>query len=243
MIKEIAVAIHIISSVYFMGGALAQHDKAKALVTGLENGFLRLLLNLKEKKPVETVNLLLKFFGFMTVATFAGFMIIGMLRIKLPQLSFVLLVLFLVSGLFAGSLFWVHKHKAVLKQTTYWFLFFGGGPLLFPFMDVLTHTGITNSVYSMIQVSFAPLIDLPTGRGLLYEAMVVSGFYGGLVVFFYLVAWFYAAPTALIAWVVIATPILGARFINRAFPEKPIVFIFFVLWLFSSLYLFYACGS
>ena len=107
----------------------------------------------------------------------------------------------------------------------------------------MTGSGITHIVYSMMQMDFGPLFALPSGKGLMYEASVVSGFYAGFVVFFYVAAWFYAAPTTVIAWALVAVPITGARVINRAFPEKPIAFVFFVFWLFSFLYLTYAVGS
>lgn len=237
--KEIAIIANVLSSAYFMGGMLAQHEKAKALVAGVEKGFLHLLLELKKKKPSETVRLLLRIFGFLASASFCGILLAGILGLRSQQLVFMLSIVFLVSGLLAGSLFWVLKHKEVLKQTAHWLLFFGGGSLLFPVMDVLTDARITNAFYSMMQTTLAPLVSLPSGNSLVYEALVVSGFYAGFVVFFYLVLWFYAAPTALVAWSVVAAPIVGARVINQAFPEKPIAFVFFALWLFSMLYLAY----
>lgn len=239
--KEIAIIANVLASAYFMGEMLAQHERAKALVAGLEKGFLSLLLELKEKKPSETIQLLLRFFGFMAGASFAGILLAGILGLRSQQLTLVLSIIFLASSLLAGSLFWVLKHREVLKQTAHWLLFFGGGSLLFPVMDVLADTGITNVVYSMMQTSFAPLVDLPRGNGLAYEALIVCGFYAGFVIFFYLVSWFYAAPTALIAWSIVAAPIVGARIINHVFPEKPVAFVFFALWLFSVLY--FAYGS
>ncbi|MCK9532173.1 MAG: hypothetical protein M0R77_16670 [Gammaproteobacteria bacterium] len=239
--KEIAIIANVLGSAYFMGGMLAQHERAKTLVAGLEKGFLNLLLELKEKKPSETIRLLLRLFGFLTGASFVGILLAGILGLRSQQLALALSIVFLVSGLFAGSLFWVLKHKEVLKQTARWLLFFGGGSLLFPVMDVLTDAGITNVVYSMMQTSFARALDLPDGNGLVYEAFVVSGFYAGFVIFFYVIAWFYAAPTALVAWSVVAVPIIGARVISHAFPEKPIAFLFFALWLFSVFY--FAYGS
>lgn len=237
MVKEIAVIANIISSAYFMGGMLAQAESAKALVAGLDNGFTKLLSDLKEKRPSETVVLLLRVFGYLTAAAFAGILLAGILGIRSQQLTYALSLIFLISGLFAGSLFWVLEHKYVLKKTAYWILFFGGGSLLFPIMDVLTNAGITNEIYTIMQVQFARLVDLPSGNGLFYEAFVLSAFYAGLIVFFYLMAWVYAAPTALIAWSLVAFPIFGARTINRAFPEKPIAFVFFCIWLLSFLYL------
>lgn len=223
-----------------MGGTLVQHDKAKELVAGMENGFKRLLLALKEREPTETVRILLNFFGGLAGAALIGILLMGVLRMHSQQLAAVLSVTFAISGILSGSLFWVQRHKVVLRQVGRWLLFFGGGSLLFPAMDVLANAGATHVVYSMMQSSFAPFVDLPNGNGLIYEALVVSGFYAGFVVFFYVVAWFYAAPIALVAWVIVAIPILGARAVYLAFPKKPIAIIFFALWLISLLYLAYA---
>lgn len=248
LVKELAVIANIVSSAYFMGGMLLQHDKAKELVESLEGGFKGLLLEIKEKKPTKTLKMLLKMFGGITGASFLGILLLGVLRVHSQQLAFVLSITFLISGILSGSLFWVLNHKEILKQVGKWLLFFGGGSLLFPFMDFLTNpvvdvlnnSGITNSVYSMIQTSFSPLIVLPNGNGLIYEASVVTAFYAGFVIIFYSIAWLYAVPTALVAWLIVATPIYVARIINSAFPKQPIAVVFFSLWLFSVFYFSYA---
>lgn len=240
MVKELAIIANVVGSAYFMGGMLVQHDKAKELVESVDKGFKGLLLELKEKQPAETVRMLLKLFGGLTGAAFVGILLMGILKVRSQQLVFVLSITFLVSGVLSGSLFWVIKHKEVLRQAGKWLLFFGGGSLLFPLMDVLTNAGITNMIYSMMQSSFSPLFTLPNGNGLAYEALVVTGFYAGFVIIFYAIAWLYAAPTALAAWFIVAIPIFSARAINRAFPKQPIAVVFFTFWLFSVFYFAYA---
>tara|TARA_Y100001951_G_scaffold105112_1_gene119951 strand:+ start:21755 stop:22483 length:729 start_codon:yes stop_codon:yes gene_type:complete len=239
-VKELAIIANVVGSAYFMGGMLLQHDKAKELVESMDSGFKGLLLEIKEKQPAETIRMLVKIFGGITGAAFVGILLMGILRIHSQQLAFVLSVTFLVTGILSGSLFWVLKHKEVVKQVGQWLLFFGGGSLLFPVMDVLTNAEITNVVYSMMQASFSPLFTLPNGNGLVYEAAVVTGFYTGFVIIFYAIAWLYAAPIALAAWFIVAVPIFGARAISRAFPQQPIVVVFFALWLFSVFYFSYA---
>ena len=238
--KELAIIANVVGSAYFMGGMLLQHDKAKELVESMERGFKGLLLEIKEKKPAETIQMLLKIFGGITGAAFIGILLMGVLRIHSQKLVLALSITFLISGILSGSLFWVLKHKEVLKQVGQWLLFFGVGSLLFPVMDVLTNAEITNGVYSMMQASFSPLLALPNGNGLVYEASVVTGFYAGFVIIFYAISWLYAAPTALFAWLIVATPIYGARVINSAFPKQPIAVVFFALWLFSVFYFSYA---
>jgi len=239
-VKELAIIANVVGSAYFMGGMLLQHDKAKELVESMERGFKGLLLEIKEKKPAETIQMLLKIFGGITGAAFIGILLMGVLRIHSQKLVLALSITFLISGILSGSLFWVLKHKEVLKQVGQWLLFFGVGSLLFPVMDVLTNAEITNGVYSMMQASFSPLLALPNGNGLVYEASVVTGFYAGFVIIFYAISWLYAAPTALFAWLIVATPIYGARVINSAFPKQPIAVVFFALWLFSVFYFSYA---
>ncbi|MBG0838752.1 hypothetical protein [Ectopseudomonas toyotomiensis] len=240
MLKELAIIANVAGSVYFMGSILLQHDKAKYLVESMESGFKGLLSEIKDKKPADTIQMLLKIFGGITGAAFLGILLMGILRIHSQQLAFALSITFLISGVLSGSLFWVLKHKEVLKQAGKWLLFFGGGSLLFPVMDLLTNAGITNVVYSMLQSSFSSLLALPNGNGLIYEASVVTGFYAGFVIIFYAIAWLYAAPTALAAWLIIATLIYSARVINSAFPKQPIAVVFFALWLFSVFYFSYA---
>ena len=219
---------------------LLQHDKAKKLVESMERGFKGLLLEIQEKKLVETIQILLKIFGGITVAAFLGILLMGILGVQSQQLVIALSIILLISGILSGSLFWVMKHKEVLNQVGLWLLFFGGGSFLFPVMDVLINTGITNVVYSMIQASFSPLLALPDGNGLVYEAVVVTGFYSSFVVIFYAISWLYAVPVVLTAWLIAATPIYLARVINSAFPQQPIAVVFFALWLFSVLYFSYA---
>lgn len=241
--KELAIISNVISSMYFMGGMLVQHDKAKELLAGMERGFKVLLLELKEKQPAQTIRILLKLFGILTGFAFTGILLMGILKVQSQHLAFALSITFIVSGVFSGSLFWVLKHREVLKKTGQWLLFFGGGSLTFPVMDFLTGTGITNVFYSMLQSSFGPLFNLPDGNGLIFEASIVFSFYAGFVILFYVMAWFYAAPTVLVAWSIVAIPILGARAINRAFPKEPIAAVFFALWLFSVFYFAYASSS
>ena len=242
MLKAVAIIANVVGSIYFMGGMMLQHDKAKELVESMDMGFKSVLLEIKEKKPAKIIQALLKMFGILTAASFVGILLLGVLNIHSQKLAFALSVTFLLSGILSGSLFWVLRHKEILKQVGQWLLFFGGGSLLFPLMDIITNAGMTNAVYSMMQVSISPLLTLPSGNGLGYEASVITGVYVGIIIIMYAISWLYAAPIAAAAWFIAAAPIYCARAISRAFPKQPIAVVFFALWLFSLLYLSYAAN-
>ncbi len=114
--KELAIIANIVGSAYFMSDMLIQHDKANELLAGLDNGFKELLLKLKEKQPTETIIFLLKLFSILTGAAFVGILLMGVLKVHSQQIAFILSVIFLIAGIFSGSLFWVLKHKEVLKH-------------------------------------------------------------------------------------------------------------------------------
>jgi len=79
LVKELAIIANVVSSAYFMGGMLLQHEKAKELVESIERGFKALLIEVKEKQPTESIRMLLKIFGGLTGAAFVGIFLMGIL--------------------------------------------------------------------------------------------------------------------------------------------------------------------
>lgn len=237
MEKEIALITNIIGSSYFMGGMLLQTEGARKTIEVLDRGFKNTLLALKEKKLVQTTDFIAKLFGILTLSALISFVMMGVLKIQSAELAFALLTIFGISGLFFGSVLWVLKHNQVVVIAGKILLFFGVGSLLFPAMDLLTGLGFTNITYVMLQSSLEPLIALPSNQGFIFESCIVFGIYTGSVILFYLIAWLYALPITVIAFIIVSAPILGSRAINRAFPEKPIAAIFFTMWLISLIYM------
>lgn len=240
MTKELAFVINVIASMYFMGGMIAQHEKAKELVVSLDSGFLIFLRLIKDQKPLIIIQFSLKLFGFIAIAGFLGILSLGVLNIQSQTLLLFFSIAFIVSGLLSGSLFWVLRHKEVFKQFLKLLLLFGGGSLTIPLMDYLSGTNMTHIFATMLSEVMSPLINYVPGEGLWSETFYISSVYGGMVIFIYVTSWFYAAPTAILACSVIALPIWGARLIDRVFPKQPVVVIFLVLWFYSLAYLTFA---
>lgn len=235
--KTIVFVLNVISTMFFMGGLLIQHPSAKRMIDELDGGFYSVLQKLKNGQVTPIVQELIKVFGLIAIASIGAIIVFGIFKGKSQILSLLLMVVFLSSIALMGSLYWVFNHKSVMKETGVWLLLLGGGSLLFPVMDMFTGSTITHIFYSKIVNDFGALVNLPASAGLVYEALVVSGLYAGFVILFYLIAWLYAAPVSLMAWLIVAAPIYFSRFVIRAFPVQPIAAVFFIIWFVSLLYL------
>lgn len=241
MSTELAFIINVISSMYFMGGMIAQHEKAEKFIASLDGGFLTFLRVIKDQQPLTVIRFALKLFGIIAMLGFVGILLVGIFKLQTPTLIHIFSILFLVSSLLAGSLFWVLHHNEVFKQFLKGLLFFGGGSLLIPLMDFISGTNELTALFSdMLSTGFQPIIDYKPENNLLSQAMFVFGVYVGILFFLYIVSWVYAGPTAVLACTVIALPIIGARFINTVFPKQPIVFVFIAMWFYSLAYLTFA---
>ena len=235
--KTIAILTQAVSSIYFMGGALAQHPRAKELLSGFENGAASLIKNLQSKEVVSSIRFLIDIFLIIGAASFVGLILLGWLGVKLPLIVTTVSLVFVVSLLFGGSLLWVFKHKEIAKMFWGWFLFFGLGSIAFPLMDILTNIGITHIVYQTLYMPFGEFFGLPNESTFVNESLVVIGFYASGIIVFYLAGWIYSLPVAAIGWFLVISPIYLSKAINQAFPEKPVVAVFFALWLGSFLVL------
>ncbi len=233
MSKEIVFLVNVVASMYFMGGMLAQHEKVKSFIASIDNGFMSFVLLIKDQKPVALIRLTLKFFGSAAALGFLGMLVVIMAKIQSQLLLGVLSTVFLISTLLSGSLFWVLHHKDVLRQLLKWVLYLGCGSLMIPVIDILSGANMTHIVAVYLSYSLQPILSYTPDNTLFSEGLYVSSVYVGLVFFLYFVSWFYAGPTAVIACVLLVFPIFFARFINKAFPEKPVVIVFFALWFFS----------
>ncbi|MGI9831630.1 hypothetical protein [Vibrio vulnificus] len=240
MTKELAFAINVIASMYFMGGMLAQHEKAKELVVSLDSGFLTFLKLVKDQKPLIIIQFTLKLFGVIAIAGFFGILTLGFLDIQSQLLFLIFSIALFVSGLLSGSLFWVLHHKEVFKHFLKLLLLFGGGSLTIPIMDYLSGTNMTHVFATMLSEVMYPLFHYTPEKGLWSGTLYISSVYSGMVIFMYVTSWLYAAPTAMLACSVIALPIWGARLVDRIFPKQPVVVIFLALWFYSLAYLTFA---
>ncbi|EJL6560636.1 hypothetical protein NMS15_003600 [Vibrio cholerae] len=240
MNKELAFVINVFSTMYFMGGMLAQHEKSKELVASLDSGFLTFLKLIKDQKPLIIIHFSLKFFGVIAITGFVGILVLMFSNVQSRLLFSIFSIVFVVSGMLSGSLFWVLHHKEVFKYFLKLLLLLWGGSLTIPIMDYLSGTNMTHVFSTMLSDGMYPLFNYVPEKGLWSETLYVSSVYGGMVIFLYLTSWLYAAPTAMLACSVIAFPIWGARLVDRIFPKQPVVVVFFVLWLYSLAYLTFA---
>ncbi|MFN1516967.1 hypothetical protein [Vibrio owensii] len=240
MANELVIATNVVASMYFMGDKLAQHDKAQEIAQSLDSGFLSFLKLVKDQKPLELIKFLLKFFGIVAVAGFVGFLLLGMLKIQSAILVNVFSVAIVVATALSGSLIWVVHHKEVMKYFIGAILLFGGASLLMPVMDIFGGVNLTHVIATMMSSTLAPIIDYVPEAGSYNEAFYVASVYVGFFVFMYLTSWIYAAPTAIFACSLVALPIWLARLIDKLFPKKPVAIVFFILWLWSVIYLAYA---
>ncbi|MEZ8931345.1 MULTISPECIES: hypothetical protein [unclassified Vibrio] len=236
MTKELAFLINVIASMYFMGGMLAQHEKAKELVASLDSGFLTFLKLIKDQKPLIIIHFSLKLFGVIAIGGFLGTLALGFLNVQSQQLFSIFSITLMLAGLLSGSLFWILHHKLVFKHFLKLLLLFGGGSLTMPIMDYLSGTNMTFVFATMLCELMIPLFNYVPEKGIWAETFYVSSVYGGMVIFLYALSWFCAAPTAMLACSVIALPIWGARLINKVFPTQPVVVIFLALWFYSLAY-------
>ncbi len=238
--KDTAIIIQLITSIYFMGSLLAQHPKAKELLAGFDNGASDLIRSLKDKKVVLSLRFLTDIFLIIGASSFVGLILFGALGVTSPIIALVLSISFMSSLLFGGSLLWVFKHKEIAQQFWGWFLFFGLGSMLFPVMDIMTNSNITHDVFKLISIPLSNLIELPSSTTFAFEALFVVGFYASGIVVFYLAGWIYSLPIALVGWICVILPIYISKFINKSFPEKPVVAVFIMFWFVSFLVVAYA---
>lgn len=240
MVNELVIATNVVASMYFMGDKLAQHDKAQEIALSLDSGFLSFLKLVKNQKPLELIKFLLKFFGVVAVAGFVGFILLGMLKIQSATLVNIFSVAVVVATVLSGSLVWVVHHKEVIKYLMGAILLFGGVSLLMPVMDILGGGNLTHMFAMRMSSTLAPIIDYVPEAGTYNEAFYVASVYAGFFVFMYMTSWIYAAPTAIFACSLVAFPIWLARLIDKLFPKQPVAIVFFVLWLWSVIYMAYA---
>lgn len=237
MTKELAFAINVIASMYFMGGLLTQHQKARELVVFLDSGFLAFLKMTKSQQPLLIIKFILKLFGVLAVVGFFGILVSLFFKIQSNVLIITLSIVTLISGLISGSLLWVLHHKKVFKQFFEMLLLFGAGALLLPFMDYFSGSNLTHLFSVMLSEGMSPIISYSPDDGILSETIYVWGVYSGIVLFMYITSWLYAAPIAILSCFIIAMPIWVARAIDKMFPKQPVVIVFLAMWLYSLTYL------
>lgn len=96
MSTELAFTLNVISSMYFMGGMIAQHEKSEKFLSTLDSGFLIFLKYVKDQKPLLVIRFALKFFGIVAVFGFVGILLVGILKIQYQTLIYIFSILFFV---------------------------------------------------------------------------------------------------------------------------------------------------
>lgn len=235
--KVIAYILNTISSMYFMGGMLAQNEKAQLLLQGMENGFGNLINKLKNKEAIDGIYVLIRFFYLLTTGSFIALLLLGIFGIRSPKIAYILSVLFLGAGIFSFSLIWVLKHNEMAKHFLRIVLFYISSIVFFFVMDWFGFTRFMHIVFLQEQPFLMHFLDLSSYNGLVSEGIVVLISLFAFFTFIYVSSWLLAIFMSSIAWMMVLSPIYGAKYIDKNFPKQPIAIIFVVIWLITSIYL------
>lgn len=237
---DLTYSLNVLATLYFMGELLFQADASKKVLDAMEGGFASLVEDLKSRNPKALVSTLASFAGYCAAASFALIFVLGLANVQPNNLSRLAVNSFGLSIATWAAMAWILHHRRIFREYIGFIAFFGGGSLLFPVMDLLGGTNITNLVYSEMERTLGQLLPIfHANGGLFVQAMTVSGFYAGFLIATYIMAWAYALPVAVIIIVACAVPVYVAKFVHRAFPSRPLASIAVVVWLVTQYQLAY----
>ncbi|MCL6692193.1 hypothetical protein M8R19_26225 [Pseudomonas sp. R3.Fl] len=223
-----------ISGMFFMGDMLLQTEKARQFMQEVDRGYFSMISIARRSQVSVVLVWVAKVFGGLAFFSFLMILIAGWFRWRLDGIGFALVTTFLGAVLLTGSLFWVLRHRIIIREFLGIAGFFGGSCLMLPMGDMLLNINVTQGIASLIARDYGYLWGGAIPVGLLQSALVLGSIFIISLACLYLFAWVYAAPVALFAISIVAMPILWARLNLRLFPKRPIVLLFLVVFLIST---------
>lgn len=242
MTQVLAFIFMVVSSLFLMGDLVRQHKLAKELDSALDRGFLKFLIFIKDQQPIPIISFVFEIFRAIAIFAFVGIvMLFIVFQLQSPTIFLIFGNVFLVSLLFSFSLYWVLHYNNIFKRFSKILIFIGGAPLLLAILEYISGSNnVTRFISDELSRGLSPIISYTPENSLFIQALFITGIYMVYVVSMYFVSWLLYGSIALIAYSVIALPILIAKFVNKAFPEKPVVALFLAIWLCSTYYLTFA---
>lgn len=238
--KTFFIIIAIFSSIYLMGNIVRQNKSFDSFLNNLEervkgiNDFMRFLL------IGESLSFLKKIFGWITVFGVVIYTILSLLNLVDKFVTLYVAIPLLISFYIWFSVSWVIDHKkSVSKYISKEILLFSISPILILMLDHILSTnhfliidGFIKKEFFLLNYINLPYSDYRISWAIFYVIISIL-----FIIIWYILTWIFITPVFIIVFLCTIFPIYFARFLNKIFPEIPLVGIAVVLWVTSFLYL------
>lgn len=240
--KILFTFIAILSTIYLTGSTVRQNKSLDAFLSNLEkhvksiNDFIRFLL------IRESLSFLKRFFGWSAIVLTIIYIILSLLNLADKSIMLYVGTPWLISFYIWFSISWVIEHKNTIKQhIPKEILLVCLSPLIILILDFITNSNHFALIDDFIKREFSllnyinfPYNDYKISWAIFYFLVSIL-----FILIWYIVTWGFIAPVFIIVLLGVILPIYFSRFLDKMFPEIPLVGIAVILWIVSFLYLTY----
>lgn len=241
--KHICVFISILTCLYLAGELILQNATLAKVVHNIEEKYKSFNGFIKDSLVRDLLIKLSRIAKVITLFTFAIFLFISNISHNIVKdLSF-LLYLLLGSFYVWLSISWVLNHKVEVSKLIHKeLILFVLTPILILFLDYIMNSNNLLMLDDIIkgQFKFTTIID-PTDSlykvkiALIYTLSILA-----IIVIYYLLIWLITFPIFILIFLIFKSIIQLSKMIDKLFPQKPLVGIAVILFILSSLYLYYS---
>jgi hypothetical protein len=223
------VLIQVLIGFYWAGDMARQSSKIDTLVSGLEDSYGSFNTRLKDARVMTGLAALRRFYGWIAVVATITLLIFP--SIIGPNQAFAGLasVALLMSILGWFSIKWWLDHKNTASEIGSRLALFIFLPLLIAIFDTILSTPFTHILAdALYRIPLLPDLSIPKLTSPLAIGSAISALFAVGALFFYLLIWLMTAPIVFLSAVLIALPVLLARFIHTIAPRRAFVGLTFV---------------
>ena len=241
--KHICVFISILTCLYLAGELILQNATLAKVVHNIEEKYKSFNDFIKDSLVRDLLIKLSRIAKVITLFTFAIFLFISNISHNIVKdLSF-LLYLLLGSFYVWLSISWVLNHKVEVSKLIHKeLILFLLTPIVILFLDYIMNSNNLLMLDDIIkgQFKFTTIID-PTDSlykvkiALIYTLSILA-----IIVIYYLLIWLITFPIFIFIFLIFKSIIQLSKMIDKLFPKKPLVGIAVILFILSSLYLYYS---
>jgi len=236
MLKILFACLQILISFYWVGDMARQNPKINDFVAHLENGYGSFNDRLKDVKVVEGLNVLRKFYRYISIASIAAFFILPKIVGPNQLLAGYLSSIGLASMFGWFSIKWCIDHKNAITGMRPQVGLMIFGPVILGTFDAFMGT-------QFMAVLSQPLYKIATIFGVhvphLTNPIAIGGclslVFAVFFIIYYIITWLVAAPAAFLSAALVLLPVAAARLIHTVAPRKAFVGLTFVLFATASL--------
>ena len=241
--KHICVFISILTCLYLAGELILQNATLAKVVHNIEDKYKSFNDFIKDSLVRDLLIKLSRFAKIITLFTFTIFLFISNIYHNLVKdLSF-LLYLLLGSFYVWLSISWVLNHKIEVSKLIHKeLILFVLTPIVILFLDYIMSSNNLLILDDIIKGQFK-LTSIIDPNDSLYKvkiALMYTLSIMAIILVYYLLIWLITFPIFIFIFLIFKSIIQLSKMIDKLFPKKPLVGIVVILFVLSSLYLYYS---